>query len=129
MMATNPLAGLRLLVVEDEAMIAIALEDMLEALGCEVVGVAGTLRRGLLYARDDDLPMDGAILDVNLGGEPVYPVAKALAARGVPFVFCTGYGSSGVAADFGHIPALAKPYEQEQLQELLLACMFKPAQP
>ena len=126
-MANTPLGGLRLLVVEDEAMIALALEDMLDALGCEVVGVAGTLRTALAMARDDDLPMDGAILDVNLGGEPVYPVAKALAARGVPFVFCTGYGSSGVAADFAHIPALAKPYEQQQLFDLLRTCMLKPA--
>jgi CheY-like chemotaxis protein len=126
-MATDPLAGLRLLVVEDEAMIALALEDMLDALGCKVVGVGGTLRRGLAMARDDSLPMDGAILDVNLGGEPVYPIAKALAARGVPFVFCTGYGSTGVAAEFAHVPALAKPYEQQQLRDLLLACMLKPA--
>lgn len=117
------LAGLKLLVIEDEAMIAMALEDMLDALGCVVVDVAGTVSRGLALANNETLSIDGAILDVNLGGEKVYPVAERLAARGVPFVFCTGYGLSGIATDFAHVPTLAKPYEQQQLQDLLISVL------
>lgn len=121
-----PLSGLRLLVVEDETMIAMMLEDMLDTLGCVVVDVAGTLSRGLDLANDEALSLDGAILDVNLGGEKVYPVAERLAARGVPFIFCTGYGLSGLAADFAHVPTLAKPYMQTDLQDILTSLLLEP---
>ena len=110
------LSGLRLLVVEDEAMIAMMLEDMLDTFGCVVVDVAGTLSKGLDLAGNLSLSLDGAILDVNLGGETVYPVAERLAARGVPFIFCTGYGLAGLAANFSHVPTLAKPYMREELE-------------
>jgi CheY-like chemotaxis protein len=115
---TDPLTGLRLLVVEDEALVAMALEDMLDELGCVVVDVAGTLARGIALAAE--LSIDGAILDINLGGEKVFPVAARLAERGVPFVFCTGYGLAGVPADFAKAPTLAKPYDQRQLHDLLI---------
>lgn len=117
------LNGLRLLVVEDEAMIAMMLEDMLDTFGCVVVDVAGTLSKGLDLVANTTLDLDGAILDVNLGGEPVYPVAEQLAARGVPFIFCTGYGIKGLASNFAHVPTLAKPYMREELQDLLVAVM------
>lgn len=117
------LNGLRLLVVEDETMIAMMLEDMLDTLGCVVVDVAGTLTRGLDLASDEKLSLDGAILDVNLGGEKVYPVAERLAARGVPFIFCTGYGLGGLAADFAHVPTLAKPYMQGDLENILVSLL------
>jgi CheY-like chemotaxis protein len=120
------LAGLRLLVVEDEAMIAMMLEDMLDAFGCVVVDVAGTLSRGLDLAGNDALSLDGAILDVNLGGEPVYPVAERLALRGVPFIFCTGYGLAGLAARFAHVPTLAKPYMREELEAALKSVLGPP---
>ena len=120
-MAASPqLAGLRLLVVEDEAMVAMMVEDMLIALGCVVVDVAGTLSRGLALAGDSAIDIDGAILDINLGGEKVYPVAQALTVRGVPFIFSTGYSLTGIAPDFSHVPVLPKPYEQEALEEQLL---------
>jgi CheY-like chemotaxis protein len=102
--------GLRLLVVEDEAMIAMAMEDMLTDLGCIVVDVAGSLAQAL--NRLDGLAdgLDGAILDVNLGGgETVYPVADALAVRGVPFIFATGYGAGGLDQRYRHTQILAKP--------------------
>jgi CheY-like chemotaxis protein len=117
------LSGLRLLVVEDEAMIAMMLEDMLDAFGCVVVDVAGTLAKGLALVANESLSLDGAILDVNLGGETVYPVAERLAARGVPFIFCTGYGLAGLAANFAHVPTLAKPYMREELENLLVSVM------
>ncbi|HEY2661559.1 MAG TPA: response regulator [Caulobacteraceae bacterium] len=122
----NPVAllsGLRLLVVEDETMLAMMLEDMLDGFGCVVVDVAGTLSRGLVLAGDEALSLDGAILDVNLGGEKVYPVAERLTARGVPFIFCTGYGPDGLAAKFAHVPTLAKPYQQEDLENMLVSVM------
>jgi len=119
------LNGLRLLVVEDEAMIAMMLEDMLDTFGCVVVDVAGTLSRGLDLAANETLNLDGAILDVNLGGETVYPVAERLAARGVPFIFCTGYGLKGLCANFAHVPTLAKPYLREDLETMLRTVMIE----
>ena len=114
------LYGLRVFVVEDEAMVAMMVEDMLVALGCVVVDVAGTLSRGLALAGDAAIEIDGAILDINLGGEKVYPVAQALTVRGVPFIFSTGYSGAGIAPDFSHVPILPKPYEQDDLEEQLL---------
>lgn len=117
------LLGLRLLVVEDEAMIALMIEDMLDAFGCVVVDVAGTLAKGLAIADDEQLALDGAILDINLGGEQVYPVAERLRRRGVPFIFCTGYGRAGLAPGFTHVPTLAKPYQAEDLENMLVSVM------
>ena len=107
-------------------MIAMMLEDMLDTFGCVVVEVAGTLSKGLDLVANHTLDLDGAILDVNLGGEPVYPVAEKLAARGVPFIFCTGYGLRGLSSDFAHVPTLAKPYMREELEDLLLSVMVAP---
>jgi CheY-like chemotaxis protein len=120
---SSALEGLRLLVVEDEAMVAMMIENMLDDLGCVVVGVAGTVSRGLAMAGDEGLSLDGAILDVNLGGEKVYPVAEALSFRRVPFIFSTGYGLDGISANFAHVPALAKPYEQQALENMLLSAI------
>ena len=123
MTGVEPLSGLRLLVVEDEALVAMQLEDMLDELGCVVVDVAGTVSRGVALAENAEVALDMAILDVNLGGEKVYPVAERLAARGVPFVFCTGYGMSGISGKFQHVPTLAKPYSVGQLRDLLVSSL------
>ncbi len=120
MMATHALTGLRLLLVEDEAMVAMMVEDMLSELGCVVVDVAGTVSRGLALVDDGDLKLDGAVLDVNLGGEMVYPVAEALVARGVPFIFSTGYSTAGIRANYSNVPILPKPYEMQVLEEQLV---------
>jgi CheY-like chemotaxis protein len=121
-MTESPLlTGLRVLVVEDEAMVAMMIEDMLSDLGCVVMDVAGTVSRGVALANDPELALDGAILDINLGGEKVYPVAVALAARRVPFIFSTGYSVAGVAEQFAHIPILAKPYERPALEHELIS--------
>lgn len=112
-------SGLHLLVVEDEAMVALMVEDILTDLGCRDVEVAGTVSQGLAMVAHPTAPLDAAILDVNLGGEKVYPVAEALSAKGIPFIFATGYGIAGIAEDFSHIPALAKPYEPHALQRML----------
>lgn len=117
------LKGLRLLVVEDEAMIALMLEDMLDMFGCTVVGVAGALASGLVFARDAGMAIDGAILDVNLGGEMVFPVATTLTDRGVPFIFCTAYSRLAKETSFAHVAILAKPYREEDLKRMLLATL------
>lgn len=123
------LTGLHLLVVEDEAMVALMIEDILADLGCTAVEVAGTVAQGLAILQDPKPPLDGAILDVNIGGEKVYPVAEALAAKGVPFIFATGYGIAGISEAFSHVPALAKPYEPRSLERLLASTLNRPPPP
>jgi CheY-like chemotaxis protein len=119
-MSGEDLNGLRILVVEDEAAISLLLEDMLLDFGCEVVGPAARLTAALDIAHRETL--DLAILDVNVAGEPVYPVVEALEARKVPFVFSTGYGSAGIRDLYRDRPVLQKPFAQHDLrQKLLLA--------
>ncbi len=115
------LNGLRILVVEDEAAISLLLEDMLLDFGCEVIGPAARLSAALeAVARET---VDLAILDVNVAGEPIYPVAEALAQRSIPFVFSTGYGSAGIRDAFRDRPVLQKPFAQHDLkQKLRMAC-------
>ena len=114
-MSAKPLEGLRLFVVEDEALVAMLLEDMLTDLGCVVVDVAGSLSQALERVDTVSGRADAAILDVNLGGEQVYPFADALAERQVPFLFATGYGRVGVAARYPSARVLTKPYGPEEL--------------
>lgn len=110
-------ASRRVLVIEDEMMIAMLLEDMLADLGHQVVGVAGRLDVALELARDADA--DLAILDVDLGGESSFPVAEVLTSRGLPFLFATGYGSGGVMQPFINTPTLTKPFEMNDLSRAL----------
>jgi CheY-like chemotaxis protein len=105
----NELRGLRVLVVEDESLIAMLIEDALADLGCTLVAVASSLKDALDKAAA--LDFDIAILDVNLNGSPVFPVAELLAAKGVPFIFSTGYGAAGVPEEFASAPVLSKPFE------------------
>lgn len=102
----------RILIVEDEFIVAAMAEDMLCDLGATVVGPAGTIARGLSLAETE--PLDAALLDVNMNGERIDPVVEALMARGVPFVFATGYGAGGVGVG-RDAPVLDKPYTQDAL--------------
>ena len=111
------LAGRRVLLVEDEAVIAFAVEDMLDELGCAVVGPAFRLEEAMELARVETI--DAAILDVNLNDQRSYPVADELTRRGVPFLFATGYAEAGVQWDGADVPLLAKPYRQEQIAAAL----------
>ena len=104
----------RLLLVEDEALIALMLEDMVEELGCAVTAVAPRVALGISLAESGDF--DLAILDVNVSGENVEPVAERLASRGVPFVFATGYGEAGVPLRFRDRPVVPKPFRSDQLE-------------
>jgi CheY-like chemotaxis protein len=117
------LNGLRILVVEDEAAISLLLEDMLLDFGCEVVGPAARLSAALDAVSREQV--DLAILDVNVAGEPIYPVAEALAQREIPFVFSTGYGSAGIRDTFRDRPVLQKPFAQHDLKQKLLMARSK----
>src|SRR5689334_2069717 len=101
------LKGCRVLVAEDEAVAAWLLETVLRRAGCEIIGPLGTLREALLRARAGGL--DAALLDVNLCGEHVYPVADALATHQIPFVFVTGYRASALPLRFQDRPLCQKP--------------------
>jgi two-component SAPR family response regulator len=98
----------KVMIVEDEALVAMMVEDMLGDLGCEVAGSFGAVRDALAWLGGDNPAPDGAVLDVNIGGEMVFPVAEQLRERGVPFVFATGYGDLP-RKGFESIEVLAKP--------------------
>ena len=120
---TAPAAGgappraTRVLVVEDEPMIRMLLDDMLRELGCTVAAEAGRMDEALDAVGKGDF--DIAILDVNLNGETTAPVAEALAARGLPFVFATGYGPHHLPEAFRDRPTLKKPFQVDGLGRLL----------
>jgi CheY-like chemotaxis protein len=111
------LEGLTFLVVEDETIVSFLLEDMLAELGCATVLHAGRVGEALDLLRER-LP-DAAVLDVNLGGEYVYPVATRLAEAQVPFVFTTGYGRAGIPDDWAARPVVQKPFSIAALAEAL----------
>lgn len=114
----NPI---RILIIEDEAIIAMTTEDMAEDLGHQVVAIAATL--GTALAAVDAGGFDLALLDINLNGEPSMPVAARLQAAGVPFVFTTGYGSAGPDGPFADAPLLAKPYRSADLANAIAAAI------
>ena len=117
------LAGKRILLVEDEVLIAEMVVDMLEALGATVIGPATCLETGLSLAGSEDI--DAAVLDVNLRGKRIDPIADLLISRGVPVVFATGYGKAAGAAK-GHAEAIDKPYTQDRLASALWRVMAAP---
>ena len=102
---TEPLKGLRVLVVEDEG------------LGCDVVGHASRLSDALEKARI--LQLDAAVLDLNLAGHMSYPVAELLLARGISVIFSTGYGAASLPAGWRDVPVLCKPFKADQLAQAL----------
>jgi CheY-like chemotaxis protein len=111
----SPLAGKRVLVLEDEPVVAMLVEDMLTDLGCIVVGPASGLDDALAMAEREEL--DLAVLDINLGRADSFPVAVVLEGRSVPFVFATGYGER--ATPFPAAPVVAKPYRSDDLYRAL----------
>ncbi len=107
------MANLRVLIVEDEGMVSMLLEDMLSELGHTVAGLAPRLELARKLA--ERIEVDLAILDVNLDGEASYPVAEILAARGVPLIFATGYGNTGLNEAWKRMPVLSKPFQIREL--------------
>jgi CheY-like chemotaxis protein len=118
MIGNENLQGRRVLVVEDELMISMLVEDMLADLGCSVVGPAHELAAALALANSSE-GIDAALLDVNLGGQSVFPVADALRARGVPSIFSTGYGEAGLRDVDRGAPVLQKPFRAGDLARAL----------
>jgi CheY-like chemotaxis protein len=110
-------AAKRILVVEDELMIRMLLEDMLGELGYTVAAEAARIDEALEAAKTADF--DVAILDVNLNGQTIAPVAEVLAARGTPFVFATGYGERGLPEAYRDRPTLKKPFQMDGLSRML----------
>jgi two-component SAPR family response regulator len=98
----------KVMIVEDEALVAMMVEDMLGDLGCEIAGSFGAVHDALAFLGSGQPQPDGAVLDVNIGGEMVFPVAEALREQGVPFVFATGYGDLP-RKGFENVEVLAKP--------------------
>jgi CheY-like chemotaxis protein len=113
----SPMKRLRILVIEDEALVAMFVEDMLIDIGHDVGAVASRMQDALDVAQNGIF--DWAILDVNLDGQTSYPVADILKERGVPFAFATGYGSRGLDTKYAYAPVLAKPFVRADLEKLL----------
>lgn len=110
--------GLKVLVVEDDVLLAMELEDVLRDLGIEVLGPFGRLDQAMSAADADDL--DGALLDLNLRGEASFPVVEKLAAKSVPVVICSGYVDlPGMRDQLKALPRIAKPYLPETLADLM----------
>jgi two-component sensor histidine kinase len=111
------IVGNRILVVEDEPLVAMNLSKSLVELGFQVVGPYSTLAKAATAAVE--MEVDAALLDVNLSGKAVYPVADILASKNVPFAFITGYSTEALPGKYAHAPVLQKPVDQETLQILL----------
>ncbi len=108
------LQGLRILIVEDNFLVAESLRELLRGRGCDVVGPAPRVELALILVADSEL--DGAVLDINLGDADCFPVAAALQAREVPFVFLTGYDDQTlIPAEYRQAPCLSKPVDEGRL--------------
>ena len=115
----DALRGLRILVVEDEMMIAMLLEDALNDLGCVVIGPVGRLPEAIRLA--ESAVIDCALLDLNVDGDEVYPAAEKLAERDIPFAFITGYRASHLKEPYRDQPILQKPFTVPKLEQVLRA--------
>jgi DNA-binding response OmpR family regulator len=122
-MTESSMATPRLLVVEDEYLIRMLIEDMLADLGYDVAAAIGSIAEAREAAATGDF--NAAILDVNLDGHEIFPVAEILAERGLPFVFVTGYGEASLPAVYRDRPALQKPFQADRLKATL-AGLFAP---
>jgi two-component sensor histidine kinase/CheY-like chemotaxis protein len=114
--------GNSILLVEDEILVAMMMRDTLTELGFSVAGPFSRVSDAMVAAVHDEI--DAGIIDINLGGEFVYPVADVLVARNIPFVFVTGYGVESIEARFGSVPVIKKPVQRQALESI-----FIPAEP
>ena len=119
MTAADPsLTGLRVLVVEDEMLVSLLIEEMLTDHRCAIVGPFATVPEAVAAASTEAI--DVALLDVNIGGSKVYPVADALAARDIPFLFLSGYGESAIPSDRPEWRVCSKPFREEDLLGMMV---------
>lgn len=114
---SNSLSGLRVLLVEDEVLASLEVEDVLKGLGCEVVGPASRVAQALQLAREAEL--DGALIDLNLAGEPAYPVIDALVERAIPYTLVTGYDAPSLAPPYCDAPHIGKPFGEGAVRAAL----------
>lgn len=113
----SPLDGLRILIAEDNVFTALELEQMVRDFGCEPVGPVATVEEALRMARGDAL--DGAILDVNLRDQSIFPAAQELVRRGIPIIFASGYEDNYVFPDaLAACPRLQKPFLEDELKRM-----------
>jgi CheY-like chemotaxis protein len=115
------LAGKTVLVVEDESLVAMLIECLLEECECGIIGPCGTVAKALEAAQSETF--DLAVLDVNLRGEMVYPVADVLAERHIPFLFLSGYGEGAIPPGHGTWKVCAKPFKGNDLIQMLSAAL------
>lgn len=115
------LAGIRVLVVEDEAAVAFMIEEMLEELGCAVAASVASVARAEQAVRSTSF--DVAVLDVNLAGDTTFDLARDLSRRPIPFVFSTGYGTGGLPPDLQNRPVLTKPFTPADLQHAIYGAL------
>lgn len=114
-----------ILLIEDEALIRMMLVEMIEEAGHSVVAEAGDIEKGAALAAGAEF--DLAILDINVGGDSIEPIASAIAGRGKPFFFVSGYGSSGVPEAFKGTPVVRKPCLPAELQSAIAAALTQPS--
>ena len=116
-MSKQELSNRKVLVVEDEMMIAMLIEDMLDEFGCKLVGPATNVPRALELIGKESIAV--AVLDLNLDGKDTYAIADALQRKNVPFIFATGYGSTGLRQEYGNRTVLQKPFQARDLETAL----------
>jgi PAS domain S-box-containing protein len=121
------LAGKRILLVEDEPLVAMDLEELIRSAGCRIAATVASIAA----AKDavDSIPCDAALLDANLGGETVDEIAAALTRKGIPFAFATGHGPEAMPAAFREVPVIGKPFDPEQVLAVLAALMGRGVAP
>ncbi|MHA6298084.1 response regulator [Devosia sp. CAU 1758] len=117
------LDGVGVFLVEDEPLLAMSVEDMIIELGGKVTASAASLTEAMEKAGAERF--DCALLDINLGGREVFPVANILAERGIPFAFSSGYGASGLPEAYSARPVVSKPYNMDQLSAALRAMLAR----
>ena len=114
-------AATRVLIIEDEPIVAMLAEDMLDSIGCIVAGVAATAAQARVAI--ETVGFDVAMLDINLDGEDGLAIAAILQARGIPFVIASGYAAQGLALGHADAPVLAKPYAIAALEAAIKRCV------
>jgi len=120
----SDVTGRRIMVAEDETLIALEIEEVLLGLGCHVVGPVAKLDDAVQLAREEEI--DAAILDVNLRGGPIYPAAELLLSRGIPFVLASGYGNWALPEWLQGQPRLTKPFSnRDVVEEVTRLCRRK----
>jgi CheY-like chemotaxis protein len=120
-MDTSPVSSCSVLIVEDETLLRMMITEMLEELGHRVTAEAARLEQALPLARSADF--DLAVLDVNIAGQLITPVAELIASRQLPIIFATGYGVSDLPEAFRNRPALRKPFMVDGLKHAIEQAM------